>query len=277
MDADLAARHPERMSTKQAAATAKRLAHQADPEAAMARARKARTDRRVTLRPAPDTMSLPSGLLPVDQGVACLAALQAETATRRADGDPRSKGQIMADTLVARLTGQATAEDVGVEVGIQLPLGALIDPEDPTAAEIPGWGSLPAGLARELIVNAQGRARSRRLFTQPTRDGGQIVVDLDHRRRRFTDWLAELIRWRDWPCRDPFCDAPTTPSSPPPPPATSTEPTHPNHREIARRPLKAWFPGPGARIPPMGIDRARSIMWSWPWSASPACSGGTCC
>ena len=152
-------------------------------------------------------MSLLTGLLPVEQGVACLAALQAEVTARRADGDTRSKGQIMADTLVARLTGQATAEDVGVEVGIQLPLGALIDPDDPTAAEIPGWGALPAGLARELIVNAQARAWWRRLFTRPTRDGGQ-VVDLDHRRRRFTGWLAELIRWRDWTCRDPFCDAP---------------------------------------------------------------------
>ena len=49
----------------------------------------------------------------------------------------------MADTLVARLTGQATAEDVGFEVGIQLPLGTLINPDDPTAAEIPGWGHYP--------------------------------------------------------------------------------------------------------------------------------------
>ena len=34
----------------------------------------------------------------------------------------------MADTLVERLTGQTTAQDVGFEVGIQLPVGALIDP-----------------------------------------------------------------------------------------------------------------------------------------------------
>ena len=131
-------------------------------------------------------MSLLTGLLPVEQGVACLAALQAAVTQSKADGDPRTKGQIMADTLVARLTGQTTAEDVGVEVGIQLPLGALINPEDPTAAVIPGWGVLPAGLARELIVNNQARAWWRRLFTQPTQAGGQQVVDLDHRRRRFT-------------------------------------------------------------------------------------------
>ena len=106
VDTDLAARRPENMGTKEAAATAKRLAYTADPEAAMARAGKARTDRRVTLRPAPDTMSLLTGLLPVEHGVACLAALQAEVTARKADGDTRTKGQIMADTLVARLTGQ---------------------------------------------------------------------------------------------------------------------------------------------------------------------------
>ena len=54
-----------------------------------------------------------------------------DRATRtQVDGDTRSKGQIMADTLVARLTGQAAAEKVGVEVGIPLPLGALIDDPD---------------------------------------------------------------------------------------------------------------------------------------------------
>ncbi len=208
VDTALTARHLERMSTKDAAACAQRLAYAADPHAAMARAGKARGDRRVTLRPAPDTMSLLTGLLPVEQGVACLAALQAAATARKADGDTRSKGQIMADTLVARLTGQATAENVGVEVGIQLPLAALLDPNDPTPAEIPGWGCLPAGLARELITNTQARVWWRRLFTRPTTDGGQQVVDLDRRRRRFTGWLAELIRWRDWTCRDPYCDAP---------------------------------------------------------------------
>ena len=208
VDADLAARHPELMGAREAAAAAKRLAYRADPEAAMARARHARSDRRVTLRPAPDTMSLLSGLLPVEQGVACLAALRAAATAGKADGDTRSRDQIMADTLVARLTGQATAQDVGFEVGIQLPLESLIDPDDPAPAEIPGWGALPAGLARELIVNAAARSWWRRLFTRPTKTGGQQVVDLDHRRRRFTGWLAELIRWRDWTCRDPFCDAP---------------------------------------------------------------------
>ena len=114
----LPARRPETMGTKAAAATAKRLAYQADPEAAMARARNARGDRRVTLRPAPDTMSLLSGLLPVEQGVACLAALHAAvTARPKPTVTPGRKGQIMADTLVARLTGQTPPRTSGSRSG----------------------------------------------------------------------------------------------------------------------------------------------------------------
>lgn len=208
VDAQLAMGRPEEMGCQQAAATAKRLAYEADPEAAMARARTARKDRRVTLRPAPDTISLLSGLLPVEQGVACYAALEAEATARKAEGDERSRGQIMADALVARITGQENAEQTGFEVGIVVPVGALVDPDDTTPAEIPGHGPIPAGLARELIENAQARCWWRRLFTRPTSTGGQLVVDLDQRRRRFTGWLAELIRWRDRTCRDAYCDAP---------------------------------------------------------------------
>lgn len=208
LDGELGRRQPETMGCQQAAATAKRLAYEADPEAAMARCRKARSDRRVTLRPAPDTMSLLSGLLPVEQGVACLAALKAAATAQKADGDQRSEGQIMADTLVARITGQDTADGPGVEVGIVMPLGALIDPDDPSPADIPGYGPIPADLAREIIERADARVWWRRLFTRPVHAGGRLIVDLDDRRRRFTGWLAELIRWRDVSCRDPFCDAP---------------------------------------------------------------------
>ena len=129
VDQALVARRPETHGHHAGGRNGETARLPADPEAAMARARQARTDRRVTVRPAPDTMSLLTGLLPVEHGVACLAALHAAVTQSKADGDTRSKGQIMADTLVARLTGQDTAQDVGFEVGIQLPLGALIDPD----------------------------------------------------------------------------------------------------------------------------------------------------
>ena len=120
------ARHAVRAA---AAAALSKLAYEADRAGYVARGRTARTDRRVGLRPAPDTMSVLTGFLPVEQGVACLAALRTHTDTVVAAGDARTRDQIMADTLVERVTGQATATDVNVEVGIVIPVDALLDPD----------------------------------------------------------------------------------------------------------------------------------------------------
>ena len=66
--------------------------------------RKAESDRTVTIRPAPDTMTYVTALLPVAKGVGVYAALK-----RAADTtfDDRSRGQVMADTFFERVTGQA--------------------------------------------------------------------------------------------------------------------------------------------------------------------------
>ncbi len=101
----------------------KKAAYETDNAGYTSRSRTARKDRRVTLRPAPDTMSVLSGLLPVEQGVACLAALRQHADGLIATGatDGRTRDQILADTFVERLTGQARAADVNVEVGIVSP------------------------------------------------------------------------------------------------------------------------------------------------------------
>ncbi len=192
------------LSRRRAAAVVGKLAYEADRAGYVARGRTARKDRRVGLRPAPDTMSVLSGLLPVEQGVACLAALRRHTDTVIAAGDTRTRDQIMADTLVERLTGQAHATDVNVEVGIVLPVEALTDPDVAPAAEVTGYGPLPAEIARDVLADTAGRRWWRRLFAGP---GGYL--DADPRRRRFDGVLAHLIRIRDGgSCRDPFCDAP---------------------------------------------------------------------
>ena len=77
VDAQLVAARVDQMAPKTAAGTARRLAHAADPEGSLRRARTARKDRRVSLRPLPDTMAGLSAFLPVEQGVACWAALKA--------------------------------------------------------------------------------------------------------------------------------------------------------------------------------------------------------
>ncbi len=170
------------LSPRAATALVKKCAYEADHAAYVRRGRTARADRRVGLRPAPDTMSVLTGFLPVEQGVACLAALRAHTDTVIATGgDGRTRDQIMADALVQRLTGQATATDVNVEVGIVLPLTALVDPDQGGTAEVVGAGPVPAGTARDLLASTAGNRRWRRLFTSS--EGGPLVGS-DPRRRR---------------------------------------------------------------------------------------------
>ena len=100
VDAGLAGRLGS-LGDRQVEAEAKRIAYELDPEGFVNRSRAAERDRRVTLRPAPDTMARLTALLPVAQGVAAYAALIKAADTARATGDPRGRGQVMADTLVA--------------------------------------------------------------------------------------------------------------------------------------------------------------------------------
>jgi hypothetical protein len=85
------------MGDARVAAAAKAVAYRLDPHAVVERAAKAENERTVTIRPAPDTMTYLTALLPVAQGVSVYAALRRE-ADVRCDG--RSRGQAMADTLV---------------------------------------------------------------------------------------------------------------------------------------------------------------------------------
>jgi hypothetical protein len=194
-----------RMGPHSAAACARRHAYEADAHGFVERGRTERKHRRVGLWPAPDTMSLLTGYLPAEHGVACLKALWEHTDTVKAAGDPRCRDQIMADTLVERITGQAHARDVNAEVQIVIHLDTLLDVNDPGAAELEGYGPLPADLARDLLATSKGRLWWRRLYASPV--GGPIVGG-DPYRRRFHGHLRQLIMWRDRQCRDPFCEAP---------------------------------------------------------------------
>ncbi len=205
-DKQLAGGGLEELSLRRAESLVKQCAYDVDRAGYVARGRTARKDRRVGLRPAPDTMSVLSGFLPVEQGVACLAALRAHADAVLAAGDERTRDQVMADTLIERVTGQATADDGNVEVGIIMPLDDLIDPESGGSAEIVGHGPIPAGIARELLASTEGKIWWRRLFTAPA---GGPLIGCDPRRRGFDGVLAHLIAIRDGGrCRDPFCDAP---------------------------------------------------------------------
>ena len=129
----------------------KACADRLDPEAAVERARAAARDRRVSSRPMPDCMAVISAVLPVEMAVAVYAALLQAAAAAKAAGDPRSRGQVMADTLCERVTGTATAEDVDVEVQVVITDRALFSGDD-TPAHVPGYGTVPAGWVRDLVT-----------------------------------------------------------------------------------------------------------------------------
>ncbi len=137
------------MSTKQIKAEARRIAYRLDPAAFVARAAKAEADRRVTSTPAPETMMNIHGLLPVVEGAAVMAALTTAAATARAAGDPRSKSQVMADTLVERVTGQTTAGQTPVEIQLIITDQTLFG-DDHT----PAWTSTPGpdGAGRTIQI-----------------------------------------------------------------------------------------------------------------------------
>lgn len=262
---------------------AKKHAYRLDPRSVVRRASKAESERTVTCRPAPDTMTYVTGLLPVAQGVAVKAAL-----TRAADhhiritGDERGRGQIMADTLVERVTGRtftnsasgpagtdqraetpglpggpaSSADTTGIPVlaahleesaqrrdtvpgtsGQDTP-DAADSPNSPPAgvavevqlimtdrtlfagdnepAYLHGYGTVPAGWARNLVRNggntdgdageaAAGRVWIRRLYTAP--DNGRLI-GMDSRARIFPQGLRRFLISRDQTCRTPWCDAP---------------------------------------------------------------------
>ena len=90
------------------------IAARLDPEAVLAKIRGAVADRRVSIRPAPDTMVRLSALLPLVGGIAVYKSLCEHADSGRASGDERSRNQIMADELVARLTNPAAGAANGM-------------------------------------------------------------------------------------------------------------------------------------------------------------------
>lgn len=150
-------------------------------------------------------------LLPARQGVACYAALTKHADSQRARGDERTRGQVMSDTLVERVTGQASADEVPVEVNLVMTEHALLG-EAPDPAELEGYGPLPAPLARGWLRGDKAAAAAspakawlRRLYTAP--DTGALVA-MDSTRRCFDGKLRRFVIIRDRRCRTPWCDAP---------------------------------------------------------------------
>ena len=225
-----------KLSDRQVRAAASAVAYELDPQSVVNRAAYAVTQRRVSLRPAPDTMAYLTALLPAAQAVAVFAALHGAAGAARACGDSRSSDQVKADTLVERVTGQANAAGVSVEIGLVMTDASLLS-GDHTPAVLSGYGPVPASLARALARGgspereadmdldmdldldldldehpgeSHGDRRAaqvwvRRLYSDPVTSS---IVDGDRRRRIFPAHLRRLVVARDQWCRTPWCGAP---------------------------------------------------------------------
>lgn len=190
-------------------AIARAAAYRRDPRSVAERASRAAEERHVSLRPAPDTMTYLTALLPVAEGVAVHAALIRHADAKRSDGDQRSRGQLMADALVERTTGTPRGI-TGVEIQLVMTDRTLFQ-GDAEPARLPGYGIVPSGWARRFLSPTSNRSPGgltawlRRLYTAP--DAGDLLA-MDARARLFPSGLRRLIRARHDTCRTPYCDAP---------------------------------------------------------------------
>ena len=147
-------------------AAARAAAYRRDPRTVTQRAAHAATERNVSLRPAPDTMCYVTALLPVSHGVALHAALTRHSDTLRNAGDPRTRGQLMADTLVERTTG-TPGGITGIEIQLVMTDRTLLQ-ADTEPARLHGYGIVPAAWTRDLLTTG-GQAPAER--QKPERGG----------------------------------------------------------------------------------------------------------
>ncbi len=208
------------VGTRELIGRVRRLVAELDPAAVAARARKAAADRRVTVRPAPDTMTNLTALVPVAQGVAAYAALRKAAEAARAAGDPRGLGQLMADLLIARITGVAdtgtpeAAPPVPVTVDIVISDESLAGGHAPAEVSADGVPAetIPAEVARNLIaqtINQPADADVLAWFRTLYRNRLGRLVAMSTRSRFHSKAMGEFLAIRGAGiCATPFCDAP---------------------------------------------------------------------
>ena len=204
VDQHLAERLPH-ITAAHAGRLARAKAAELDQVAALARIQREESQRRVTVRPVSDAMSRVSIDLPTAQAVAAYRALDTSATAARAAGEPRTRGQIMADQAFTRLTGLSRIEDATIEIQLVMTDQGLLSGSADTA-RVEGT-LIPGPVARHLALGtepgASGERFVRRLYSDPVRGS---LREVDARRRRFTGADRRFIEIRDQQCRGPFCD-----------------------------------------------------------------------
>jgi hypothetical protein len=201
------------MGTRRLVARIKELAGQLDVHACVKRNAKAVSERCVSVRPAPDLMVYLTALVPMAQGVQAYAQLKKHAQAAKAAGDERGAGQIMADTLIERVTGRepGTADDVPVTINLLVSDQTLLADGDRPGVVVEGMpvgaGIVPAPVARNLAAHGidAGAAWLRAIYVDPT---GRLLATTS-RARFHPQGLADLLRAREQGiCATSWCDAP---------------------------------------------------------------------
>jgi hypothetical protein len=189
------------MTTMQARQAAARIVIAIDAEAAYQRASANRADQRVSVTPDADGVATLHVRGPAEQILAAHKTLDDWATGLRSTGDPRTRGQIMSQTLVERVTGLQHPDDVDVEINLVLDAETLVA-NGTNPVDLEGYGPISPDVADEIIARAP-RASVRRLLVDPV-DGTLIVRE--PRRRRFDGPTSAHIKTRDRRCRQPGCD-----------------------------------------------------------------------
>ena len=202
-----------RMGTKRLVARVKELAGELDVHACVKRLAKAESERCVSVRPAPDLMVYLTALVPMAQGVQAYAQLKAQADTAKAAGDGRGAGQIMADTLIERVTGRepGNADDVPVTINLLVSDQTLLAEGDQPAVVLEGApagvGTVPGPVARNLVAHGldADAAWLRAIYVDPR---GRLLATTSTSRFH-PQGLAALLRAREQGiCGTSWCDAP---------------------------------------------------------------------
>ncbi|MEU4361094.1 DUF222 domain-containing protein [Promicromonospora sp. NPDC023987] len=202
-----------RMGTKRLVARIKELASQLDVHACVRRNAKAEAERSVSVRPAPDLMVYLTALVPMRQGVQAYAQLKAHADAAKATGDERGAGQIMADTLIERVTGREPghADDVPVTINLLVSDRTLLADGDQPAVVLEGApagaGAVPAPVVRSLAAHGidADAAWLRAIYVDPR---GRLLATTSASRFH-PQGLAALLRAREQGiCGTSWCDAP---------------------------------------------------------------------
>lgn len=180
---------------------ARRHAIAIDADGAKRRAKAARTERSVTLKPGRDgTAEVVIGTT-AEKAIEAVKAIDAAARRLKAAGDPRTLSQLRSDLAIERLTGRDITEPAGVELQIVVSAATLFGLDDDPAL-LRGFGAIPSRLALELAASAEGWMR--RLVSHP--NTGHLVA-ADPGRRRYGKSLRDFLTWTWQGCAVGNCDA----------------------------------------------------------------------